>query len=196
MKKLLFILIALLASGTMAFGLLTSGAWFSDAATSSGFIITSGSLDLQVSGGPLSASNLAPGMDYVEMGAFCSRNTGTVDLKYRGRFESPADLGSSLLDYMTIKVEQGSGNDWSMFSEINGSAVLPPGDLRDYFEFPGQEPGLVNPAIVEGTLDPGGESCYRLSARLDSSTPDEYQGQSIPFVLHIEATQANNPGWQ
>ena len=180
----------------MVFGLVTSGAWFTDTATGSGAIIITGSLDLHVTGGPLRATNLEPSIDYSQLGIFCAKNMGTTDLKYRGLFESQDPLSNDLLKYVTMKVERHTAGHWITLWEIPGNPIVETEGLQYYFEFPGQDANIINKYIVEGTLSQNEKVCYRLSVMLDKDTPNENQDKSIHFVLHLEATQPNNPGWQ
>jgi hypothetical protein len=53
----------------------------------------------------------------------------------------------------------------------------------------------VNRFVVSGNLAQDEEVCYRLSVKLDADTPDAEQGASITFVLHLQATQPDNPSW-
>ncbi len=195
-RPLILTAVALLSLGVMAFGLVTSGAWFTDSATASGAIILTGSLDLKVTGGPLRATNLEPGKDYSQLGLFCTRNMGSTLLKYRGLFESTDPLSNDLLKYTTLKVEQHTTGHWVVLQEILGNPAEAVESLQTYFKFPGQDPNLVNHYIVEGTLAEKEDMCYRLSVKLDPDTPDEVQGKTIKFVLHIDATQPDNQAWQ
>lgn len=195
-RTLLLTLVAFLSLGTMVFGLVTSGAWFSDTAASSGAILISGSLDLHVTGGPLRATHLEPGEDYSQLGIFCVKNMGTTTLKYRGLFESPDPLSNDLLKYMTMQVEQHTTGHWVTLQEIPGNPSAEIEGLQYYFKFPGQDPNIVNHYIVTGTQAQKEKVCYRLSVKLDKDTPNDNQGKSIIFVLHLDATQPNNPGWQ
>jgi hypothetical protein len=195
-RTLSLLLIACVSLGTLAFGLVPSGAWFIDSWTSAGFIITSGSLDLHVSGGPLTATNLEPGQGYAPLGEFCSANTGTLDLKYRGLFESTAPIANNLLQYVTMKVEQHTTGPWVTLQEIPGVAMVETDSLVSYFKHPQQGAEVVNHFVVAGSLVPDERICYRLSVLLDPNTPDSEQGQAVDFILHLDATQATNPTWQ
>ncbi|HEY3344364.1 MAG TPA: hypothetical protein VGJ97_05530 [Anaerolineaceae bacterium] len=174
------------------YGITGVSAWFSTSASVKENIIQTGSLDLQVTGGPLKASNLVPGADYAPMGSFCSKNTGSIDLKYRGLFEATKDSSKDLIHYSVLKIEIKNGGHWSTLKELNGLTS----SLNDYFKFPDQDPGKTNQYVISGTLNPLDEQCYRLSVKLDGSTPDSLQGKTLDFVLHIDATQVDNPGWE
>ncbi len=194
-KTLLLILIAVLSFGAMSFGLVTSGAWFTDSAAASGAILISGSLDLHVTGGPLRANDLEPSQEYTLLGEFCNENTGSTPLKYRGRFESPQPISHDLLKYLNMRVERRE-NGWELLQEILGNPPVETEGLPFYFKTPEQDPGVQIHHVVSGSLTPGGRDCYRLSVRLDPDTPDEIQGKSVQFFLHLEATQPENPGWE
>jgi len=195
-SRLFVVFIGALIIGVMTFGIVGAGAWYFDSATSANSIITSGTLDLQVAGEPFEASGLEPGADYSEMGIFCAKNTGTTSLKYRGLFETPENPTHDLLKFVTLKVEQQAGEDWSMISEVVGNPTVETDGLRYYFKYPDQDPAIINHYIVTEDLTPGQEVCYRLSIRLDASTPDTLQGISLEFLLHLYATQNTNPGWE
>jgi len=194
-KTLLLILIAALSIGAMSFGLVTSGAWFTDSAAATGAILISGSLDLHVTGGPLRANDLEPSEEYNLLGEFCAENTGSTTLKYRGRFESPEPISHDLLNYLNMRVER-RDNGWKLLQEIFGTPPVATEGLPFYFKTPEQDPSVQIHYIVTGSLPPGERDCYRLSVRLDTDTPDEVQGKSVQFFLHLEATQPENPGWE
>jgi hypothetical protein len=192
---LLLAVFVLLSVSVMTFGIVTSGAWFTNQHTSAGIILTSGSLDLHVTGGPLRATNLKPGEPESPMGVFCARNAGSSELKYRGLFVSPEPLSNDLLEYTTLKLERHTQGHWETLRVIPGSASVETDSLLYYFKFSGQDPGTVNHHIVEGNLVSKEKVCYRMSVLLDPLTPDSEQGKSVNFVLHLEATQTTNPVW-
>jgi hypothetical protein len=189
--------VALLISALalLAYGLAPSGAWYMGSWSSAGFILSSGSLDLHVTGDSLRATNLQPGTEYTLLGTFCLQNTGTLDLKYRGLFESPAPIANDLLWYMTLKVEQQTGGPWRTVQEIPGTAAIATETLLYYFKHPGQGPDVVNHYVVAGSLVPGESACHRLSVMLDPATPNSEQGKFIEFALHLDASQVTNPLW-
>jgi hypothetical protein len=196
MTKRILILAGVLTTGMIIFGLVGAGAWFSHTVTSDGNIIIAGTLDLQVSGGPLKATDLVPGTDYSEMGNFCTKNTGTTDLKFRGLFEASEHASQDLIKFMTMKVEQKTPGDWSTMEELLGSPQIQTDGLPAYFKVPGQDPKIENKFVVDGILTPGQEICYRLSVKLDGSTPNSLQDSSLDFILHLFATQTNDPSWE
>jgi hypothetical protein len=181
---------------TLAYGLSPSGAWFAGSWNSTGSIITSGALELQVTGGPLKAANLKPGQDYTPLGVFCLENTGTIPLKYKGQFESSVPITHQLLRYASLKVEQQTTGHWVTVQEILGMASIESDALPYYFKHPGQLPEVVNRAVVSGELTAADRLCYRLSVMLDHRTPNSEQGRTIDFVLHLDSTQMNNPVWE
>ncbi len=196
MRLILRFLTVLVGASILLLGMRTVNAWFSDATGGPISIATSGSLDLTMSGGPLSVTDLAPGVDYAEMGVFCAKNTGSIDLKFRGLFVSELPGPSNLFQFMTMKVEQQSGETWQPLQEFTGSLEAGPEGLASFFKFSDLMPETENHYIVEGTLSPDQELCYRLSIKLDPITPDDYQNNSLDFVLHLYATQTQNPGWE
>ena len=188
-------LVVLLSLGTTTLGVTSSGAWFSDTWSSAGSILLSGSLDFDVTGGPMWATNLQPGPDFAPLGEFCTTNTGTLPLKYRGQFESAAPITHDLLRYTTLQVEQHTTGQWAWVREIPGTAPVETDSLPYFFKHPGQAAEVVNPFVVAGSLAAGERLCYRLSVKLDPLTPDTQQGQIVDFVLHLHATQIANPAW-
>lgn len=194
--KLLLVLVGFLTTGTLVFGLVGTGAWFSDTATSADNIITTGTLDLQVSGEPFKATDLAPGEEYSEMGTFCVENIGTTDLKFRGLFETVAKPTHDLLKFTTLKVEQNTNEGWLMIKEVMGNPTVETDGLPYYFKYPDQDPTIINHYIVGQDLIPSQEVCYRLSIKLDVDTPDDLQEKYLDFFLHLYATQKTNPGWE
>lgn len=194
-RSRLLTIFAIVLIYTMASGIATTGAWFTDTASSSGAIISSGSLDLQISGGPLVATHLAPGEEYTSMGSFCTKNVGTLDLKYRGLFKVNEPSSSALIDHLSMKVDVLLNGTWTPFFEVFGNAGNEEDRLIHYFQIPGQAPGTVNRYILTGYLNPEEENCYRFSVKLDSGTPDSMQNQSLNFMLDLYATQVTQPGW-
>lgn len=176
-----------LAMVVVAFGAST-GAWFTTTAITPGSIIVSGSLDLEISGGPLFAEKLQPGEDYTDMGSFCAQNTGTLPLKYRGQFQAAEGSARGLLQYSSMKVERQMPAGWELTKENSGAR------LAEYFKFPGLDQLFNHPDIVDGALAPGGQDCYRFWVKLDAATPNEFQNSALNFSLTIYATQINNPG--
>lgn len=193
--KLYSVLILIFISIALISGLKGAGAWFSDSKKLPNNIIRSGSLDLQLSGGPLNANDLEPGANYTQMGSFCNNNSGTIDLKYRGLFESDMPASTDLIKFLTIKVEMKTNGDWATLQEIQGNPAIETDGLRYYFKFSDQDPAIINKYLVSGNLIPGEEICYRLSAKLNASTPNYDQHKTIDFVLHLQVTQITNPGW-
>ncbi|HZW02890.1 MAG TPA: hypothetical protein VFF68_03115 [Anaerolineaceae bacterium] len=194
-KSRLLLITAFVLVYTLASGIVTTGAWFTDSASSGGAIISSGSLDLQVTGGPLQADNLAPGEAYTPMGSFCTKNSGTIDLKFRGLFKVIDTSSSDLLDYLAMKVETLSAGEWTPLLEISSTAPDEGDRIRAYFLVPGQAPWTINKHVLTEDLTPGEETCYRLFVNLNAGTPDSLQGQSLGFVLDLYAVQVNQPGW-
>ena len=185
-----------MGAGILLLGMRTVNGWFSDATGGPISISASGSLDLTVSGGPLSVTDLAPGLDYAEMGVFCVKNTGSTDLKFRGLFESDVPGPNNFFHFLAMKVERRSGETWEPLLELTGSLEAGSEGLATYFKFSDQMPETENRYIVQENLSPDQELCYRLSVKLDPITPDDYQNNSLDFVLHLYATQPENPGWE
>lgn len=196
MKRLFRILILLIGTGIILLGLTTVDGWFTDPAESQLSVAVSGSLDVELSSGSLSATGITPGQDYIEIGQFCVRNSGTLDLKYRGLFESDQYGQIDFIQYMAMKVEYRSWDIWETLLEVSGSSEAGDQGLSTYFKFSDQPPGSVNRNIIQGNLAADQEGCYRLSVKLDPKIPDAFQNYDLDFVLHLYATQPENPGWE
>jgi hypothetical protein len=165
----------------------STGAWFSTTSYAPGSIIVSGTLDLAISGGPLFAQKLAPGEAYTEMGTFCVQNSGTLPLKYRGQFLAAEGSARGLLSYSNLKVERQTSAGWEIIQDLGGT------QLPGYFIFPGLDQLFRHPDIVDGTLTPSAQHCYRLWVKLDGMTPNEFQNAEMNFALVLHATQINAP---
>jgi hypothetical protein len=188
LNRFLLVAVLVLANG-MLLGMFDTGAWFTDAASAQGPVLTSGSLDLQVTGGPLMAAALVPGDPFTPMGSFCVQNTGNLPLKLRGVFAAN-QASAGLVDYLSMRVERQAGSEWGLEREIN------PGELGAYFRFAGQLPVTAGAYVLSGQLDPGAQACYRFASRLDGNAPDSLQAARLSFALALHATQINNPGWE
>ena len=196
-KPLLFVFSILVLLDIMVFGLTTSGAWFVDSASSGMTIITAGSLDLQVTRleEKETQAKIMPGSDFSPIGAFCNRNSGSTNLKYRGIFQSTSPSGRVLLPFVTLKVERQDAGVWAEEARIFGVAEKETDALARYFLFPDQEVDQETRYIVSGILQPHEEICYRLSAKIDETVPEEYHQSQLEFSLHLYTTQTINPGW-
>ncbi len=195
MKPVFRLLIVLFGAGIILLGLSKVGGWFTDFVENPLSLAVSGSLNIEVSADSLSALDVIPGEDYSDAGMFCVKNAGTVDLKYRGRFESDLSGQYDFIQYMVMKVEQLSGGLWETLLEVSGSGEAGDESLAAYFKFSDQAPEVINRYIVQEDLSPGEVNCFRMSVRLEPDTPDAFQNRSLEFYLHLYATQPENPGW-
>jgi hypothetical protein len=178
------IVLALIAAGV---GANASGAWYLGAFDGSNTVFKTGKLRLEITGAPLAAENLAPGDPYAAMGVFCVRNTGSLPLEYSGRLQYPRPLQAGMLAFVDLMVENQSGQDWTVTNEfLAGQASRLPALWRYVL------PALWSPnqAIVRGTLIPGQEQCYRVSARLVGETPNRYQNTTVHFYVVLHGVQA------
>ncbi|MDD5371411.1 MAG: hypothetical protein PHQ40_20205 [Anaerolineaceae bacterium] len=155
----------------------------------------SGLLDLNVSGGPLDRTDLKPGLNFTELGAICTKNNGSIDLKFRGLFETDQKPESDLLTFVTLRVELKINGVWSIINEISGKPSIETDGLPYYFKYPDQDPRIINLYVISSNLAPSQETCYRFSAKLDLAAPESVLDKLIPFNLHFFATQTTNPGW-
>jgi hypothetical protein len=180
----------------MVYGVVTSDAWFSEVETNPGGMITAGSLDIELTGGPLKAVNLQPGRDFSEMGAVCARNAGSMDLKYRALFKPDSFENIDLVTYLTLKIEKKADGQWEPYKEVSGEPSNKKKALSHYFQTSRGQPEESNLYLMEGVLSPSGEDCYRFWIKLSSETPNAMQRKGMDFSLYLYATQEENPGWE
>jgi hypothetical protein len=205
MKKVLAGLLGLLAAAVLAFGVVGSGAWFTDQ-TVVPFNAASGKLDIRAevgppggsqtlydpSGVPIALTNLVPGV-------YNSANTrmisvqnkpaadSTLAAKYRYRSElvtdsTPAGLWAAIV----VKAETG----FCVSNNITSPTVV--------YEGPVSGLAFTNAAHAPsggGNLPVNTTHCYRFSFKLDDSAGNSLQGKSATFNVIIDATQPENPGW-
>lgn len=172
------------------FGMIGTSAWFTDEEIILGNQVSTGTLDVQLSGGPLEGVKLEPGLGaYVPFASFCIRNQGDYDMKWRARMDQVVDE-KGLLDYLVIEAVRnpsGSGGNYGPPDQLLFSG-------QPFTVLENSEPffNVDNPA---NPFQPGATVCYELRGKLDSSAPNEVQGAVVTARLYVFATQQINTGW-
>ncbi len=189
MSKKLYLLLAVALVAVLAFGIIGSGAWFTDTASIENNSVSTGELDLSVWGGPFTATKLEPGGDYVKLGVFCAKNEGDYDMKWRGWMtdvSDPANLRSKLLVRGVINPTGNVGNygpeNYELFTDIPFTQLTSANSII----------AITNSA---DPLYPGYYACYEIQAKLDGSAPNSMQNATLEAKFFIEATQRLNPGY-
>ena len=189
MKKTLVSIVIILALAVMAFGVLGTGAWFTDSAQINNNYITTGSLDLKVTGGPFTGKNLEPGADYRSLGIFCVENIGQYDMKWRGWVVDLSDA-KNLSGQLLVKVVMNpDGTEWNygppnktLFEDIPFSSIV---GVNDYLV-------LNDP---DYPFKPGDRACYNVQASLPSTVGNNLQSARLDANFYIQGTQYINTGW-
>jgi len=194
-KKTIILLFTFLTLVVLSYGVIDSGAWFTDNASASGSI-SSGNFDLKVSGEPLLLTKIEPGADYQPLGEFCVQNNGDYDMKFRGYMKDVVDPGN-LRSYLLIKIEIKALNeiDHNNYGPMDGAVLavdVPFTDLMDWNDTIVLTPG--------GTDNPdpfsaGMKACYKVSGKLTSAAGDEQIAKTLTSTLFFNATQWINSGW-
>lgn len=183
MTKKIMLSITLAALIVMVFGVITSGAWFTDSVASNEIQIKLGVLAPRVVAAPFTISNAAPGIPGPEQTVeIFNDGESTLAVKYK---ISPAYDGGSgdLYNNLWVKVERPvwNGTAWTREQVYNGW-------LRDL---------SINPANSPSTARLGvGESHkFFFTYTPNKDLGNEYQGLSTTLHLVFDATQVENPGW-
>jgi predicted ribosomally synthesized peptide with SipW-like signal peptide len=211
MKKLMTLAMLALI-GVMVFGMLGSGAWFTDSATSQANTITAGTLSIKegwLSQQVISVDNLAPGEVTQDVELYITTD-GNVPLAWMGDLQITGDTAEALKDVIYIdyaKMEYIGGNwdepDDTFIAAGRGSGSWPTcynvlADLSPYkvvtlknYDGNGcMAPGLGNEFM--GALKPG--YAYKLTLRFGmvKDAGNTYQSMGpLTINLKVDATQAN-----
>ncbi len=210
-KKSIVLLMSVAMIAILAYGVIGSGAWFSDSATSSANTITTGTLSIddgQLSKATINVPNLAPG-DVTGDIVFYITNNGNVNLAWLGDL-SFTDPSGGLADVIYIDYAQMEflGGSWAeptdnFISNGRGSGDWPSAynttaDLSEYHVITlenfvaGRNFMGVPPYEFAGALRPG--YAYRLTLRLGmvKAAGNEYQHLGpMTLTLKVDATQVN-----
>lgn len=171
------------------FGLAGTSAWFTDQAIILDNQVSTGSLDVQITGGPLAGVKLEPGLPtYVAITNFCIRNDGDYNMKWQARIDEVVDK-KEMLQYLLIEGVRnpvGSAGNYgpqneTLFTDQPFSVLnSPPWFLVD---------NPVDP------FEPGDAVCYELRGKLSSQAPNSVQNAVVSARLYVFATQQLNTGW-
>jgi hypothetical protein len=185
--KRLGLLLAALLVATMSFGVITSGAWFTDSDTVA-VTATSGGIEVQWSGpnaNGFSVSNLMPanGFANAPKTPLSIYNTGSSDsaVKFRVTDSMTSESVSGFYSQLWVHVEE---IDCGATSVVR---VAYSGPLED-----------LNFDSIGAKYDPLGinfTDCYTFQFALSQFAGNEFQNQSATFDLVLDATQPENPGW-
>ena len=189
LKKWLTYLIGITLLSVLAFGVLGTGAWFTTDESISGNSVSTGTLDLEVSGGPFSGTNLEPGAGYTSLGIFCVENIGDYDMKWRGWLKD-VDDAKGLRNYLQVQAILNptgyEGNygpaDTTVFTDVPFTDLMGPNSHI-----------LLNDPVYP--FSPGYKACYQINAKLLSSAPNAVQAATLNTNLYIQGTQYINTGW-
>jgi hypothetical protein len=211
MRKLFKPALLLATVGVLAFGLLSSGAWFTDTATSNTATISSGTLSIadgQVNTLPIGTiANMAPG-DVTPDAEIIIQNNGTLDLAWFGNLivGGDTDLKNAIyIDYAQMEfLSPGSAPNWEPTDNFiangvgagpypawfNSLAALSAFDVVTLDVFDGNNGMGSTPWEFMGALKPG--YSYKLTLRFGfaGGAGNTYQNQGpMTISLQVDATQ-------
>jgi len=201
MRRYLIALAGSLLLAVMAFGVIGSGAWFTDqsvvpiSAASSKLDIRAevgkqggGTTMYDPTGVALPVASLAPGVyDPGNTWMINVQNKPTADstLSVKYRFTAGYVSGSGpLWDSTVVKVEKG-------FCVAVNTISSP----TTVYEGPVKNLSFTNADASKPNLDPNNTHCYRFSFKLPDAAGNSLQGLAGVFNIVIDATQPENPGW-
>lgn len=194
-KSILVLIVAVLA--VLAYGTLSTGAWFTDQEVVGPTVVVAGTLDLKVDTyGAMRLEKLEPGADYQTIGYFCAQNVGDFDMKWKGTVEIIAG-NANLAPYLGVKVIMNpEGYDWdngvnygpSVATDLFAKHGFTDVRLDDLVA--GVPPILMHDA--DWDFEPGSVACYALQVALAEDTPDTMKTQWLQAKLTLDATQLIN----
>jgi hypothetical protein len=179
--KRLGLLLAALLTATMTFGVVTSGAWFTDS-DSVAVTATSGEIDIQANPVSFSVDNLLPGVwsPREEITIYNTANS-TVAVKYRLTDLFGTQSVGGFYDQIQVRVIH------KFCGGIDHSTVYE---------------GALNALEVTSatSISPAGlgvniTHCYIVQFALPTTAGNAFQDQDATFDLVFDATQPENPGW-
>lgn len=190
MKKLLGALFVLVAAGVLAFGVIGSGAWFTDQATSP-VTASTGQIVLDLNGdanAAMTLTNVVPGV-YGNLKTVKVYNTAgsTVPVKYR--FLAQKTGGSSgVWNQVWVKVRHGNCVNVPPDDHNNSKGAVYEGLLKSI------DVNSIAHAI-SASLGINDTHCYTFEFKLADTAGNTLQNQSVNFDVIADATQVENPGW-
>ncbi len=185
MMKKLFLSLSLVAVMIMAFGMITSGAWFTSSAQTGGTQIKLGVLAPHVEAAPMTITNAAPGIASAEQTVKIVNNgESTLAVKYKisaGYVGGNNDLYNNLWVRVERPVWDSNANAWTREVVFNGW-------LKDL---------AINPDTLSQTarLNVDESHMYYIILTPSKDLNNDFQAQSTTFHLVFDATQVENPGW-
>ncbi len=191
--KRLGLLLAALLTATMTLGVITSGAWFTDSDTVA-VTATSGGIEVEWTGdnaNGFTVSNLMPanGFGGAEKEELKIYNTGASDSAVKFRVTEA---------FVSHSVSGFYGQIWVLVTEIHCDSNSDPTDNSPVgVAYEGQLNALEFTSIG-AKYDPlpiNTVACYTLQFALSQSAGNEFQNQTANFILNLDATQPENPGW-
>ncbi|HZW04548.1 MAG TPA: TasA family protein [Anaerolineaceae bacterium] len=192
-KSILVLIVAVLA--VLAYGTLSTGAWFTDQEDVATGTVSAGTLDLKVTtDGDFLVENLEPGdPEFTNIGVFCAENIGDFDMKWQGDISITAG-NEALAEYLLVQVIMNPTGYVGNYGP-EGKDLL----TEDFGEVTLQELIDKDPPILmddpQWAFAPGHKACYALNVKLDASAPNTMKNQWLQAKLVLNATQDLNPGW-
>lgn len=182
--KRLGLLLATLLTATMAFGVVTSAAWFTDSDTVA-VTATSGQIEIQANElQPFTVGNLLPGVwtDNYDMNVY-NTATSTTAVKYRITDQFTGGNGTFFNELLVrVKHTHCTGADRGT------GPIVWQGQLQNL------DVNSIDHAISD-TLGVNITHCYAFEFALPSTAGNVFQNLSTTFNLVTDATQPENPGW-
>ena len=176
-------------------------AYFRDTATNANNVFAAGTLNIDIanptSGAVFNVTGMKPGD--TENGTIIVKNSGSLDMKFRGRVSIAADTapnGGWLADVLVATV-----NVTGIYNQV-GTLVLTPGAPYPYPIASGTIRSLVTSGF--GAWDKstmtfafGPDWRYELSVAVHfpEAAGDQYQEATLNGTIAIDATQWDNPDW-
>lgn len=182
--KRLGLLLAALLVATMSFGVITSGAWFTDTDTVA-VTATSGQIDIQSNElEPFTMTNLLPGVwtDNFDMNVY-NTAASTTAIKYRITDQFTGGSGP-LFNELLVRVK----HTFCTSSDRGTWPVVWEGQLQNL------DVNSIDHAISD-TLGINISHCYGLEFSLPTTAGNAFQNLSTTFNIVTDATQPENPGW-
>lgn len=212
MKKRLFLLLTVLIVSVMSVGAIGTSAWFTDI-DSADNTFTAGTLSVKL-GGPAQAGititapaggggeigGMAPGEEFGPylISVVNEQNPqSTLPAKYRLTSELlSGDV--SFFDQLNVRVVHGNciGNNEVAYN--GGEYDIFDGPLADLLLISNDNSSPYQSGWVissDGLLNPQNTHCFEWYFMLDELADNTAQGDTIEFLINLDATQADNPGW-
>jgi predicted ribosomally synthesized peptide with SipW-like signal peptide len=193
MNKKFSMLVAMMAVAVLVFGVMGTGAWFTDQDQAGNSTLAAGTLSIDVrnNGGTLATgatfTNMAPG-DWTVWDNLNILNDGTLPAKYRIKSAFVSQTVGGFYQQINVQAAHGFAN---------GCPASGPDPVVKYDgPLAGFEVNSVDD--IDASFQPLGATlthkwCFRF--QLDEGADNTYQGQSATFNFVVDATNPANPGW-